>query len=68
MDAYITEKKALAMLMRHDFTESQARIVLGHSLQQTWDGMTYYPLFYILKRAKANSESISAMMDREENT
>lgn len=53
---YIEERKAMRILMGvGDFTESQARIVLGHSLKQDFGGATYYPLTYIEKRAADNA-------------
>lgn len=53
---YISEAAALRILReRGDFTDSQARIVLAHSLKQSFDGATYYPMSYIYKRAKANA-------------
>lgn len=54
-EIYIIEAKALQILMSDgDFTESQARIVLSHSLKQSFDGATYYPAAYIAKRAADN--------------
>ena len=52
---YISEASAMRILISEgDFTENQARIVLAHSLKQSFDGATYYPMNYIYKRAKEN--------------
>ena len=47
---WISEGAALAMLRRADYAESNARIILSHSLQKDMFGATYYPLKYIAKR------------------
>lgn len=48
---YIRESIALAMLMVDgDYSESQARIILSHSLKQTIGDCTYYPATYIANR------------------
>lgn len=58
-EIFISEAKALGILTRDgDFTESQARIVLMHSRQQSYDGATYYPATYISKRARDNAARI----------
>lgn len=50
---YISERAALRILMQEgDYTESQARIILGHSKKQAAMGATYYPMDYIYKRAR----------------
>jgi hypothetical protein len=55
-DTYVSERAALRILIQDgEFTEAQARIVLAHSLKQTMDGGTYYPMTYIYKRAKAHA-------------
>ena len=52
-DVYISEGAALRILMIDgDFSEAQARIVLGHSRQQAYEGRTLYPATYISKRAR----------------
>ena len=57
---YIRENIALSILMVDgDYSESQARIILGHSLKQEFDGETYYPADYIAKRAKGERFDLS---------
>lgn len=51
---FIAEHRALALLMQADYTETQARAILTHSKKQAYNGGTYYPLDYIMKRASAN--------------
>lgn len=54
-ETYISEASALRILMQDgDYSESQARIILNHSLKQRFDGSDYYPLKYISKRAKGD--------------
>ena len=55
-EIFISETQAMRVLRQQgDFTESQARIVLGHSRKQTIMGETYYPATYIGKRAAENA-------------
>lgn len=55
-EIYISEDRALHILIQQgDYTESQARIILGHSLKQSYDGRTFYPARYIAMRAKRES-------------
>lgn len=57
MTPYISEASALRILMTQgDYSEGQARIILGHSRKQSFDGATYYPNRYIHKRAKEGAE------------
>lgn len=52
-EAYISEAAALRILRQEgDYTESQARIILGHSRKRDMFGGTYYPMAYIYKRAR----------------
>lgn len=52
-DIYISEGAALRILtIDGDFSEAQARVVLGHSRQQIYEGRTMYPVTYISKRAR----------------
>ena len=49
---WIDFSEALALLTgRGEFSESQALIVMGHSLQRNISGATYYPRDYMEKRA-----------------
>lgn len=51
-EVYISEARALDVLTRvGDYSEAQARIILGHSRKQDFDGATYYPAAYIWQRA-----------------
>ena len=51
-EIYISERAALLILMVDgDYSECQARIVLGRSRKQSFDGQTMYPATYISKRA-----------------
>jgi len=51
-ETFISERQALSVLMQDgDYTESQARIILGHSRKMAYDGGNYYPMSYIYKRA-----------------
>ena len=50
---YISEAAALRILMQQgDYSENQARIILMHSLKQSFSGANYYPMKYIYKRAQ----------------
>jgi hypothetical protein len=52
-ETWISEGAAFAMLRREgDYTEGQARIILGHSRRKAMFGGDYYPLGYIAKRAR----------------
>lgn len=52
-DTYINEQAALHILITQgDYTESQARIILMHSLAKEIDGASYYPSRYIHQRAE----------------
>jgi hypothetical protein len=53
IDTYISEAAAMRILQTQgDYSENQARIILLHSLKQSMDGATYYPMKYIYQRAK----------------
>lgn len=53
---YISEPAALRILRdQGDFTDCQARIVLAHSRKQSFDGVPYYPMSYIYRRAATNA-------------
>lgn len=56
-DTYISEAAALRILMQEgEYAESQAQIVLNHSLRANIMGGNYYPMDYIYKRAKEHRE------------
>lgn len=55
-DAYMSERTAMRMLVSQgDFAEGQARIVLAHSRRQVFDGVNYYPIAYVHRRAAENA-------------
>lgn len=55
-ETYISEAAAMRILCgQGDFSECQARIVLGHSLKQSFSGADYFPMKYIYKRARDNA-------------
>ncbi len=55
-DAYMSERAAMRVLVSQgDYHESQARIVLAHSKRQLFDGVNYYPVAYIHRRAADNA-------------
>lgn len=61
---YISEQSAMNILRNAgDFTQCQAKIVLMHSLKQSFNGADYYPMKYIYKRARDNA----ARQDPEES-
>jgi hypothetical protein len=52
-DTYISESAAMRVLQQEgDYSATQAKTILNHSLKQTFDGVTYYPMSYVYKRAK----------------
>ncbi len=54
-EVYISESRALDILIQQgDYSENQARIILAHSLKQSYEGQTFYPARYVAKRAKGN--------------
>lgn len=56
-DTYISEATAMRILRTQgDYSENQARIILLHSLKQSMDGATYYPMKYIYQRAKGRGQ------------
>ena len=53
-DKYIDEPTALHVLCaRGDYSPTQAKIILGHSLKKICNGAPHYPAKYIHERANA---------------
>lgn len=56
---YISERAAMRILMGEgDYSEGQARIILGHSRKQAMGGAVYYPMTYIYRRANEGRQRL----------